>query len=109
MGGADGGIWPDAAPPSFVTNMANGVVGVVTSLGLDGIDFDIERRAWHLSWKSSLRSSPGNHGPRAYPYVLRSRSGDLVKCGQLLSAVISALVSAKPGIYISFAPQMTDM
>ena len=43
MGGADGGVWPDTAPPSFVSNMVEGINGAMKKLGLDGIDFDIER------------------------------------------------------------------
>jgi hypothetical protein len=39
----------------------------------------------------------------------RSRSGDLVKCGELLSSVISGIVAEEPAAFISFAPQMTDV
>ena len=43
MGGADGVVFPDTAPPSFVSNMVTGVVRTIVDLGLNGIDFDIER------------------------------------------------------------------
>ena len=32
-----------------------------------------------------------------------------MKCGEILSTIISGIVSAQPGVYISFAPQMTDV
>jgi len=80
LGGGDGGVIMDNAPPQFSTNMANGILKFVNTYGFNGVDFDIEHR-----------------------------SGDMVKCGAIISSVIQQLKSAKPGLLISNAPQMTNL
>ena len=42
LGGGAGAPLPGPAPAGFVTNVVTGLSSLVTSLGLDGVDFDIE-------------------------------------------------------------------
>ena len=67
MGGADGGVWPDSAPPTFISNMATGIVGVINDLGLDGIDFDIERCDVPVPAGGRDTGTAGTVGPAGNP------------------------------------------
>lgn len=80
MGGQDGAIWTDSPPAGFVQTLSTGIVSTLNALNLSGVDFDIE-----------------------------NRSGDMVKCGAVLSAVIAAVTSARRGTLVSLAPSMVDL
>jgi len=80
LGGGAGGVIMDNAPPQFSTNMANGILQFVSKYGFDGVDFDIEHR-----------------------------SGDMVKCGDIINTVIQNLKIAHPQLLLSVAPQMTNL
>jgi chitinase len=86
LGGGDGGVLPcaEASNTKFISSMVNGLTTVVEKYGFDGIDFDLEHR-----------------------------SGDYVKCAQLVAKVIKGLraygTSAKRRLLITLAPQMSNI
>ena len=82
-GGGAGNVLPGAPPPGFAANMLAGLSALVTSLRLDGIDFDLE------NW-------PGD-----VPGILAAAAA--------VRAVAAGLRAAHPALRITGAPQMTDV
>eukprot|EP01059_Diplonema_ambulator_P030779 TRINITY_DN5402_c0_g1_i1.p1 TRINITY_DN5402_c0_g1~~TRINITY_DN5402_c0_g1_i1.p1 ORF type:complete len:323 (+),score=47.42 TRINITY_DN5402_c0_g1_i1:50-970(+) len=80
IGGGAGGIITGTEPAGFAENMASGLLQYCDQYGFDGVDFDIEHR-----------------------------SGDLMKCADVINSVLKLLKQKKPTIKISFAPQMVNL
>jgi len=67
-------------PPSFSANIVQGIVKVINTFGLDGVDFDIEER-----------------------------TGDAVDCSELEANIIWGVKKAKPNAILTLTPQMVDL
>ena len=78
VGGGDGAVLSCASPmPSFASTLAHSLLDMIHTYGFDGIDWDIEHR-----------------------------TGDMVRCGEIISSVMTTMKSESKSLKFSIAPQV---
>jgi len=80
VGGAASPALTGTESPAFVANLVQGLVNLIDTFGLDGMDFDIE-----------------------------IRTGDAVDCAELTANIIKGLKRTRSSTLITLTPQMVDL